>query len=418
MGDRPDVVLLTVDCWRHDAIERMDRFRSLTSEYVRSEAVCQSAATPGVFPSILASLYYPQAYTASGALRSSVRTLPAVLADHGYRTGAIVADNPFLDRFAGEFDFFWNGGAAETKLERLFRLARQRDTVPVTEVADRAHEWFDATDGPRFLLAHLMDPHEPYLPGFRRGLGEGVVDSYRTIWKFARDRQSLSPAERETVENLYWRCVDYLDDHVEDLFSLVPDDAIVILVGDHGEEFAHGAYRHARLYDECVRVPLLTKNLSRDRVRDGDAAVRQLDLAPTVLEELGIAIPERWEGRPANGDPRPSFMLNHSPHLGKSYVGRRTETAKLVKTYDRVDAEPTRTEFFDLRADPAEEENRYAAQSQSGDERLERLERDLAEFLDRPEIREGIRRGTEPDVDDATLADDAVAERLKALGYR
>ena len=414
MSAAPDVVLVTVDCWRHDAVERMDSLRALTGAYVRTDAICPSAATPGVFPAIFASQYYPQVYTASGAVDPSVKTLPAVLGDHGYRTGAIVADNPFLDRFADAFDHFWNGPhGGESTVAKVARLARQRDTAPVTEVARRSEEWFTATEAPRFLFVHLMDPHEPYLPGLRRGLSEGMIDSYRILRKFARDRRSLSEDETRTVENLYWHCIDYLDDHVGDLLSFVPDDAVVAMLGDHGEEFAHGAYRHARLYDECVRVPLLTRNLSGVTA---DAAARQLDLAPTVLDELGIDVPDAWEGRPAAGDPRPSFMLNHSPHLGASYVGRRTSDAKLVRTYEGSIDDSVTTEFFDLEADPRETENLHG----TGDRRSEvrEFERAVDGFLDRPEVRGGIRRGTEPETEEVTGTDEHVEERLEALGYR
>lgn len=414
MNERSDIVLVTVDCWRYDALARMDELRSSVVGYDRTDAICQSAATPGVFPSILASLYYPQAYTPSGRLRESVSTLPTVLSRHGYRTGAVVADNPFLDRFSEGFDFFWNGASGgETRFDRLLRLGLQRDTVPVTEVAERAREWFTDTDDPTFLFTHLMDPHEPYLPGLRRGFSEGVVNSYWTLRKFARDRQSLSKNEKQTIQNLYWHCIDYLDAHIHELFSFVPEDAIVVLMGDHGEEFDHGAYRHARLYDECVRVPFLSKNLAQGRI--GEAPIRQIDLAPTILAELGIEAPATWLGEPMSGEPRHTHLLNHSPHRGESYAGVRTSDGKLVKTFaEGLENEPT-TDFFDLRADPREETNRY---EHADDERIRDLESDLDEFLAEEGIREGVQYGTEPNIGEREDNEETVEERLSALGYR
>lgn len=414
MNDRPDIALVTVDCWRYDALARMDELRSLTVDYDRTEAICQSAATPGVFPSILASLYYPQAYTPSGRLRDSVVTLPEVLSRHGYRTGAVIADNPFLDRFSECFGFFWNGGTGEeTRFDRLVRLGLQRDTVPVTDVAERAKGWFVDGDRPTFLLAHLMDPHEPYLPGLRRGLSEGIVGSYRVLRKFARDRQSLSEHELRTVRSLYWHCIEYLDARIHELLSFVPDDAIVVLVGDHGEEFDHGAYRHARLYDECVRVPFLSRNLAQERV--GEAPIRQLDLAPTILAELDVETPAAWLGEPVSGEPRRTRLLNHSPHRGESYAGVRTADEKLVETFpDGLGSEST-TEFFDLRVDPDEETNRFG---RVDDERIRDLQSDLSGFLSDEEIRRGVRYGTEPNTGGRECDGNAVEERLSALGYR
>jgi arylsulfatase A-like enzyme len=341
--------------------------------------------------------------------------LPTILSQHGYRTGAVVADNPFLDRFSEGFDFFWNGASGgETRLGRLLRLGLQRYTVPVTEVAERAKEWFTNEDEPTFLFTHLMDPHEPYLPGLSRGLSEGVINSYRTLQKFHQDRQSLSESEKKTIRNLYWHCIDYLDAHIHELLSFIPEDAIVVLMGDHGEEFDHGAYRHARLYDECVRVPFLSKNLARKRIEE--APIRQIDLAPTILAELGIETPAMWIGDPVSGDSRRTYLLNHSPHRGESYVGMRTSDEKIVKTFSEgVENEPT-TEFFDIQADKYEKNNLY--NGSADDKRVRDLESDLDGFLSKKEIREGIQYGTEPDITNGERSEEIVEERLSALGYK
>jgi arylsulfatase A-like enzyme len=258
-----------------------------------------------------------------------------------------------------------------------------------------------------------MGPHEPYLSGLRRGFSEGVVDSYQARRKFARDRDSLTDDQKRTVENLYWHCIHYLDDHVADLLSFVPDDVVVAIMGDHGEEFDHGAYRYARLYDECVRVPLFTKNLAGVTA---DIAVRQLDLAPSVLDELGIDAPDAWEGRPATGEPRPSFMLSHSPHLGASYVGKRTPEAKLIRTYEGSVDESTSAEFFDLGDDPHETENLYRVASRR--EQVRTFERAVGEFVDRDGIREGLQYGTSLGREEEHGDEVGVEERLKALGYK
>ncbi|OYR83447.1 hypothetical protein DJ72_07315, partial [Halorubrum distributum] len=360
-------------------------------------------------------LYYPQAYTPSGRLRDSVSTLPTILSQHGYRTGAVVADNPFLDRFSEEFDFFWNGiSGGETRFDRLLRLGLLRDTVPVTEVAERAKEWFTNEDEPTFLFTHLMDPHEPYLPGLRRGLSEGVVNSYRTLQKFAQDRQALSVSEKATIRNLYWHCIDYLDAHINELLSFIPEDAIVVLMGDHGEEFDHGAYRHARLYDECIRVPFLSKNLARERIEE--APIRQIDLAPTILAELGIETPAMWIGEPVSGESRRTYLLNHSPHRGESYVGMRSSDEKLVKTFSEGMENDLTTEFFDLQTDPHEKNNLYNGSMDR--KQLRDLESDLDRFLVEKEIREGIKYGTAPDTRKGERGEEVVEERLSALGYK
>ena len=185
MTAAPDVLFLTIDCWRSDAVRLMDDLRAMADDgwLDRSEAVCQSAATPGVFPAILGSTYYASAYGTDDALREDLPTLPALLADRGYETGAIVANNPFLERFRDEFETFWNGGSGTDDPERVISYVRRqfrrrvqhRSTVPAPTVGRVAGDWWKSADGPRFLLMHLMDPHEPYYPGLKRYLGNGPL---------------------------------------------------------------------------------------------------------------------------------------------------------------------------------------------------------------------------------------------------
>jgi hypothetical protein len=105
---RRDVVLVTIDCWRHDAPARMPVLSELTADYERRDAICQAPATRGAFPALLASEYYPQAYTGFDAVSDDVRSLPKVLSEAGYATCGIVGSNPFLSTWSDDFDRFWN----------------------------------------------------------------------------------------------------------------------------------------------------------------------------------------------------------------------------------------------------------------------------------------------------------------------
>ena len=300
---RNDIVLLTIDCWRYDAPSRMPRLRALVEDYDRAQAVCQAAATNRVFPPILASTYYPKAYQASGALCRDIRSLPEVLSDHGYATAGVIGSNPFLGKWSARFDAFWNDGmnATEESTNRseytaahtLWNLLRLRPRVTAEEVASRGRKWFQHTSSPKFLWMHLMDLHGPYHPGLRRGLETGLFDALYSIVRFSRHGQDVSDEVLETVRSLYWECVRKLDERITRVLEFIPEDATVVIVADHGEELHHGSISHARLYDECVRVPLFVKNAPR--CMDGQL-VRQLDLAPSLLEWSNIPRPNGWEG--------------------------------------------------------------------------------------------------------------------------
>ena len=412
-----DIVLVTVDCWRHDAPPAMDSLQASPVDYRRRDAICQAPATRGAFPALLAGQYYPQVYDAYDEVADGVRSLPEVLADRGYATGAVVGSNPFLSAWRDRFDYFWNDDLAfgdgddgrfeaSSKLGTFLDYARMRSRVTASEVADRARAWYESADPPRFLWMHLMDVHVPFLPGLRRGLREGPLSVYGAHYRFMQDPESVSAADRRTLERLYWRSVDYLDEQLPDVLGVDPD-ATTVVVGDHGEEFDHGKCAHARLYDEVVRVPLFVTPDVADALGD-ESIVRQLDVPAALLASQGLSVPDSWEVEAPPADPRPAFVLNHSPTFDRVYAGVRTADRKLIRTYDedRPLERPISTEAYDLAADPGETHDRYGE-----DPGFEGLERHLDEFLEREEIRTGV-------LERPSAQPSSVEDRLQALGYK
>lgn len=421
---RRDIVLITIDCWRHDAPSRMPTLSALTDDYERRDAICQAPATRGAFPALLASNYYPQVYSGFDTVKPDVRALPEALSDAGYATCGIVGSNPFLSTWSGAFDHFWNDRmdadnedstvrekirASTSTLRHAYNYLRLESRVPATEVVDRAREWYEDQSGPRFLWMHLMDVHVPFFPGLRKGVDEGLIDGYRSHLRFMRDPDSLSPEEYEALERFYWRSVERLDEQLSEVLGFLDDDAHVVLTGDHGEEFDHGKYGHARLYDECVRVPLLSSPGLSDSFGDSDI-LRHLDIPATLLDAARCSVPDEWEGAPGDeADPFPAFMLNHSPQFGRTYGGIRTEQHKLFKTFDDETDETVGIEAYDIADDPEETSDLYDRDDPPAT--ITSLERRLDEFLARDGIRSGIH-------EDARDAPQAVEDRLQALGYK
>jgi len=394
----------------------MTRFQSEVAEFHQGSAICQAAATNGVFPPILASRYPHDAYKRPNldSVREDVTTLPELLRDAGYTTGAFLASNPYLGKWADDFDAFWNDGmrsgaesenrAEYTRLHQLWNLLRLEPRVTTTDVAERATEWFEGMEQPRFLWLHLMDLHGPYYPGLRRGLSVGVLQSYWSILQHSRHGMEVSENVLETIRQLYWQCVDRLDRQLSGLIQQLPADATVIVMADHGEELHHGHIGHARLYDECVKVPLYAKNLGS--AVEG-STIRQLDLAPTIAEWLGLDSPEGWTGEAHDGTYRDSFMINHSFSEGQErvYTGLRTAEAKLIQTYDDTGT-VIDTECYDLAADPPEQ-NPIAEETS----RRKQLTRQLSDFL----TRNGV---IEAHLSSEIEVADSVEQRLEELGYR
>ena len=171
---------------------------------------------------------------------------------------------------------------------------------------------------------------------------------------------------------------------------------VVVFIGDNGyyagsRGFA-GKWSH---YEESLRVPLII-----DAPRGPEGQLRtevalNLDIAPTLLDFAGVAIPDAYQGRSlkalavsdAEPDWRTDFLIEHRMNNAKipQYEGVRTPTLKYARYVDQTgDADEDGVadgEFLhDLAADPQELTNLAADPAYR--DRLETLRKQTDELLD------------------------------------
>lgn len=418
-------VVVPVDCWRRDALPRMPNLLWATEEFRRTYAVAHSAATHGSFPALLSSHYYPEFYDGEDDIQEDCRatTLPRILTDQGFETAGFVARNPRVTQWASVFDTFWNGGDIEvsrtrTTASRLKRVLAFDPHVDPTELLRRGRDWYERTDGLRFLWLHLIDLHGPDYPGIGRaseaGLARSCLAQVRKPRYNHRLRESdlgrpireLQSSAKRALRDLYQVCVRYVDDYVGTVFEFVDDDATVVLTGDHGHEFDHGLLKHARPYDECVTGPFLLRWTLDDRdIPSGP--VKHVDIVPTIAEAVDAprSVTEELVGEPLDvgGSPGPARLLMGAPQLSRLYIGCRTRDRKLIRRYDLTSNRLLGRELYDLRSDPCEVDDRY------GDLDACPLADHVDELLDSVPV--GLLTPKSPVPPD-------VADRLKELGYR
>jgi|GEM_PF-2985913 len=405
-----DIVLVTIDSWRRDSIARMPNLSKRTDEWNTATGVSHSSKTYLAFPSMLASSLPTASYDDSGSLVPDVNPLPRVLSEAGYSTGGFIASNPNVQQWEQYFDTFWNDGIADateqytSKIEkwrkRILKTVLMRKQVSAETVARRAKQWYVSTNGPRFLWMHLMEPHFPYYPGIRKAADVGLFSSYQTTVDFHRHREAVADEHRDTLEALYYKTVERLDDQIGSILDFLDDDATVVITGDHGEEFQHDVATHDHLYEECVTVPLLTNNLPSV---SGVEYLRHLDIAPTILDRLGIDPPAEWEGDVARevSTKHPVRMANI---LGKAvYTGVRTDDRKILKTFETDGS--TAIEWYDLANDPAEQHD-----LSERSEPPEMLSKELDAFIDSNDL-DTVRQDAEQ------FISDVATDRLEELGY-
>jgi len=253
------------------------------------------------------------------------------------------------------------------------------------EVVDRSIAALERTDGEDFFLyAQFWDPHAPYnrsdaevdrfrdvtLPPYPT---EEQLDRHRT-WDAVRSASHTGVESREDLAELiaaYDAEINYADRHVGRLLEYLRetgqyDESLIVLTGDHGEEFGeHGLYReHWSTHDGTQRVPMVVKPPGGTPFEPGirDQLVTNVDFAPTIADYLGVAPPDKWQGRSLrpvlespDADWRDAVVFDHGLYTAQRAV--RTDRWKLIHTLHPGMWEGVTPEYqlFDMDADPWEQ---------------------------------------------------------------
>jgi glucan phosphoethanolaminetransferase (alkaline phosphatase superfamily) len=241
----------------------------------------------------------------------SARTfqLQDVLRDEGYQAWFLLSGNhrawnglPSFYR-VGEDDMLFDGSETE-------RYTMDDDRV-VLEALEKVPP--AVADRPAFFYVHLMSPHY---------LGVQFPESH----VFTRPDDRVSPGlepyailDQLNKPDRYDDKVLQADGIVRQLFEALSarhylDDAIVVVTGDHGEGLGERHWAHGwNLYNEDIRVPMLWYDSQPAKYPDLTFATH-IDIAPTILDRLGLPIPESWEGQSLLRPARERFT-NHQTYF-------------------------------------------------------------------------------------------------------
>lgn len=306
-------------------------------------------------------------------IADGVRLLPEILSDAGYATAAVDSMQRHFSRGFDQYHTYeWNRSNA-TEL-------RRGETV--TEIALPVLEQLIGGEDPFFCFLHYWDPHTPYLPpeGYKRLFYPPDGDPYDPENHSMDEAWSWEPfkwyfhdwmpgiTDADYVVNLYDGEIRYLDDQLARVFQAlqpVRDETLVVITADHGEILNEqlGYFDHHGLYEPNVHIPLILSwpgTLPAGKRVPG--FVQNTDLAQSVLDLAGIGQREGMEGlsllptiygvRDRNYD---ELFLSEATWQVKRAV--RTERWKLIRALEPDPHGRAMTELFDLRSDPAEQQN-------------------------------------------------------------
>ncbi len=429
----PNVLVIVVDTLRADRLGAYGNGRGLTPfldglaargtvfahAYAASSWTCPSVA------SLLTSRFPSQTHIVSFASRlaDDEITFAEKLRPLRYLAGGFSANFRLLGSlgYAQGFDH-WQ---AEM---------RKGGDLSGTELRAQALGWLDrvwnrSSPRPALLYLQYMEPHAPYDPPepFRARYAPGADDEHRGT-KLNDELVSLrwyllTKDDVQLLQSLYDAEVAAVDAQLRQLFAELEwrgflDDAFVVVTADHGEEFwDHGNLTHGiTLYNESVRVPLLVLGPGVAKGRRVEENVSLVDLAPTLIDLLGLPREPRFEGRslagllrgagaPAAEGTEPEIVLQlEATGYG---MDTREQVAGIVRGTTKVLLRSNGlTEAYDLAKDPGEHD------SNAGD--LPRQAARLVEDLQRRQA--ALLQSAGAKAERAPL-DDATREKLRALGY-
>lgn len=275
-----DVLLLSVDSLRWDAMKHLPELREALGPHVRFEAaVSPAGATKESLSSTLRGRAVRQLkfevgpHTGGLVLwRDPHPTLAHVLQPAGYRV-ITVPTNHYGDPRSGVQSGFESIWAANYDARSHFpeKPPHAQNFVSTAEALPILLEAARLTRGPLCAWLHVMEPHSPYRTSNPGGCVGSMVECYRA-------------ALRETSANLAR--------FLREFSALRGKPPIVAVFGDHGDEFGEhgGAFHGASLHSDQVRVGFLLA-VPGVPAASVSAPVSTAALPATLLELLGLAVP-------------------------------------------------------------------------------------------------------------------------------
>jgi len=393
-----NVVLVSIDTCRADRLSCYGYKRPTTPNIdavARDGALFKMAMTPvplttPAHSSMFTGMYQPahgvHLNTSDGLAGSNV-TLAKILRVAGYQTAAFVAAFPLDSRFGLNQGFdTYDGGFAEDEEAKTMVFSHRAGE----QVNGPALAWLgDHAKQPFFLFLHYYDAHHPYDPH--------------------------PPQTSAYSDDPYAGEIAYVDDCIgrvlDRLRTLgVYDNTLVIITADHGESLdEHGETDHGFFIYQCtLHVPLVIRMPQFRKGIQVDGNVSLVDIVPTVLDLLGLKVPEWLEGvslRTAleGGPAADAERAIYGESLYAGTFGCSPLQGIIEGPWKYILA--PRPELFDLGQDPGERANLAGKQPEVAQRLRGRLEAMLTKL-------ETAARPRGP-----STVDPEAVKRLESLGY-
>ena len=366
-----NLLVISLDTFRRDHMTRYGDTRNLTpfldgiaqnSMALDDHQSCSNWTFPGVICAMDGRSPLEYDFVPSFA-REPVPdrgTLASWLSDAGYHTIMITSNGWLYDDTNVAYGYDYADHPSGDGAIGIYEHGRDLLLDAINEGAD-----------PWFLHIHLKEPHTPYNPpeAYLEGLDALTPIPYNLAdfdehYDAASEWGELTEAGQALLlEHLtvrYTGEMRYLDDLLQQIWIDLTargllKDTLVVFWTDHGEQFwEHGYQAHARGLNQEENAAIGLVWADNIVPVAWSEPTTHADLAPTILQVLGVDIPAEVSGKPVGAaDPNRAIFSFTQANLGVIQSVRRD---RYKMTYRWSNGEKA---LYDVKADPAEATNLY-----------------------------------------------------------
>jgi len=419
---KPNVVLIFTDQWRGDCLEFLGHsvvetpfLNEMASEGITFNSAY--AAAPSCIPA-RACLATGQTPYTCGRLGYEDKvpwnyknTMMEVLRNNGYQTMNVGKTHFYPQRVNLGFEInrlydpqrldegfksdyhIWlermsNGKVKDTAVEWdnnswvTFPWTGGDELHPTSWTAQMGKEVLEHRDPTRpfFLQLSFHRPHPPYDPPqyyfdmykdkelSELPIGNWAEEYGEKIEKTTSWKGKLTKEKCDRMKRGYYASISHIDAQIGRFIHWLKgkglyDNTYLIFLSDHGELLGdHYMYRKISPWEGSAKIPLIIKppiNINCKRGVVEDFPTTHMDIMPTILEELGISIPEKVEGVSLSPIIKGENLIDrsyiHGEHTGYGKQGWQFVTDGKSKFI--WDSYSGKEWYFDLTKDPSEERN-------------------------------------------------------------
>lgn len=429
--EKPPILFISIDSFRYD---HLHLFRNLIKEMGRGTTVPREPRTQGyVTNSSHASTFtgaHPSKHGYYGTkgdgisenINPNLDTLPNLLARNQYKCSGIGSQ-----RKIGPAKGFGDGMHRFNILPMSW-LDRQYDA---TDIADTTIEWIRRdtkfSSNGLFYFLHFWDAHYPYLPPqpSTTDIDLEMVDEYTSMRPsdylrvIDKNIHSFPENKIELLKEYYQTSLSFISHQINRIITELKkqdvfDSSLIIISGDHGEEFLERGFpMHRTLYDANIRPGMIFKpptNASFDIPDEIDL----IDVFPTISELIGGDISHEYDGQPLQKKAAsPRITERH----GKEWynISIELDGVKVIYTFEyEFPGRPGKTS---LENGPVREEYYDLSRVREGDFSEYDPEKELKKRLYKKAV-DFIASGSDYDQTFSEISSSDVADRLEHLGYK